>query len=100
MGKQKKELTAKQQRGKKIAEIGVGGLALGIIVGLLGISGSLSDILTYAGLAVALLYFCLSLRHDLSTIRQMPERTVVFDAFGRELGTLHAHHTGQGPVSP
>jgi penicillin-binding protein 1A len=42
-----------------------------------------------AGLAVALLYFCLSLRHDLSTIRQMPERTVVFDAFGRELGTLH-----------
>ena len=32
---------------------GAGGLALGIILGILGISGSLSAFLTYAGLAVA-----------------------------------------------
>ena len=54
MGNKNQELTGSQQRGKKIAEIGAGGIALGIILGFLGISGSLSNALTFGGLAVAL----------------------------------------------
>ena len=54
MGSKNQELTGTRQLGKKIAEVGAGGLALGIILGFLGISGSLSNVLTIGGLAVAL----------------------------------------------
>ena len=45
-----------------------------------------------ATLALVLFYLCLSFRYDLNTITRMPERSVVYDATGRELGTLHGEN--------
>jgi hypothetical protein len=47
-------LTDRQNLGKKIANVGAGGLAVGIIGGFFGIPAGLSNFLTIAGLVVAI----------------------------------------------
>jgi len=42
-----------------------------------------------AALGLALFYLVLALQYDLSEIRRMPERSIVRDLRGRELGALH-----------
>jgi len=49
-------------------------------------------VLTLLGLAVALFYSCLALRYDLRKVVSMPERTIILDAKGRELATLHGEN--------
>ncbi len=43
-------------------------------------------------LLISLSYFMISLRHDITEIRKMPERSVIFDVEGRELATLHGEN--------
>ncbi len=43
-------------------------------------------------LLIALSYFILSLRYNIEEIREMPERSVIFDIEGRELATLHGEN--------
>lgn len=44
---------------------------------------------TLLSLAVILFYLCLSFRYDLRKVSDMAQRSVVLDATGRELGSLH-----------
>lgn len=41
---------------------------------------------------ISLSYFILSLRYNIEEIREMPERSVIFDMQGRELATLHGEN--------
>ena len=41
---------------------------------------------------ISLSYFMLSLRYNIEEIREMPERSVIFDMQGRELATLHGQN--------
>ena len=43
-------------------------------------------------LLISFSYFMISLRHDITEIRKMPERSVIFDVEGRELATLHGEN--------
>jgi len=45
-----------------------------------------------AGLAVALFYTALAFTYDLEELGQMPERTLVYDRFGKEIGQLHGEN--------
>lgn len=39
--------------------------------------------------ATTLFYYILSLRYDMKTVAEMPERSIIFDVHGQELATLH-----------
>lgn len=43
-------------------------------------------------LLIAMFYFCLSFRYDLTAVTAMPERTVILDLKGRELTALHGEN--------
>ncbi|MEC8942368.1 MAG: transglycosylase domain-containing protein, partial [Verrucomicrobiota bacterium] len=51
--------------------------------------GSIAFLLLFL---ISLSYFILSLRYKIEEIREMPERSVIFDMQGRELATLHGEN--------
>lgn len=49
-------------------------------------------VVSLIGLAIALFYFCLAFRYDLSAVAAMPERSVILDSQDRELAALHGEN--------
>lgn len=56
------------------------------------LTGKLGILALLAALVIGLFYIALAFRFDLDEVATMPERSIVLDAHGRELATLHGEN--------